>query len=763
MLRAGEYSLAAEQARRALRIDPNRVEALRIRAVSQSYVGDPEKAGVAFRALVAHERSDERDRLEFGMFEFRRANYKDAAELLAVVEEAPERCRLDEEQLASVTNCLLSARIRQGLSAELSAGSSGSYKGRRRRQQPSRSTAPATRSKEPARPSPAPGRQQAKQPPTPAEQPPSPVVETPVLEISLRVQPPDRLTGLMGALELSAYDSIELLRDARRLACAESFDELLCLARLVGVERHSYQIETVRRVLRSFRGRVLLADEVGLGKTIEACMLLAEYRLRGMVSRALVLTPPSLVGQWKEEMETKFGISAVTSEDPLVRKQPEEFWNGPDTLVASLALARSARHRDLVARSRFDLIVVDEAHHLKNRRTEGWRLVNRLKSRFLFMVTATPVENDLVELYNLVTLLKPGQLGTLASFKKQHMVKGDGTKPRDRSRLRHLLADVMVRNTRAVADIRLPPRYATTLVVRPEPAEAELYRSLVGLVRRHHDQPRSRLLLGMLLQRAGSSPAAARSTISRLTDSAASAAGEEGGRTDPTLLRDLLPIARQAEDVETTAKMKRLVELIDSDRDKKLVFSAARPTVDQISARLRDHGVPHSLFHGGLSGPEKDRAVASFRNEDKVLVCTEVGGEGRNLQFCRTMINFDLPWNPMRIEQRIGRIHRIGQTREVQIVNLCAAGTAEEKMLEVLDRRINLFELVVGELDMILGHMRDERELPERILAVYGESRDEPGVQGGFERLGAELETARRRHETAKQLDAELFADEYEV
>jgi superfamily II DNA/RNA helicase len=144
-----------------------------------------------------------------------------------------------------------------------------------------------------------------------------------------------------------------------------------------------------------------------------------------------------------------------------------------------------------------------------------------------------------------------------------------------------------------------------------------------------------------------------------------------------------------------------------------------------------------------------------------VLLLSDVGAEGLNLQFCQLLVNFDLPWNPMVIEQRIGRIHRFGQQAEVQIYNLCARGTVEERVLDVLGDRLHLFELVVGEMDMVLGDLADERDLEERILALYAAARSDEEVARGFDELARELGAARGRHDKVKALDEALFGKDY--
>src|SRR5207248_3124512 len=163
---------------------------------------------------------------------------------------------------------------------------------------------------------------------------------------------------------------------------------LLCLQHVRGIETFWYQVETVRKVLKQFRGRVLLADEVGLGKTVEAGMVLKEYLLRGMVENVLVLTPASLVGQWREELETKFDISCATTHDGRVRSDPAGLWS-EKRIIASLAVARRAEHAAHLLGRSFDLVIVDEAHHLRDRASQSYKLVDALNKRFLLLLSAT--------------------------------------------------------------------------------------------------------------------------------------------------------------------------------------------------------------------------------------------------------------------------------------------------------------------------------------------------------------------------------------
>jgi SNF2 family DNA or RNA helicase len=167
-------------------------------------------------------------------------------------------------------------------------------------------------------------------------------------------------------------------------------------------------------------------------------------------------------------------------------------------------------------------------------------------------------------------------------------------------------------------------------------------------------------------------------------------------------------------------------------------------------------------FDGSMSGPDKDAAVAAFRDNVPVLLCSESGGEGRNLQFCNTLINFDIPWNPMAIEQRIGRIDRIGQVREVFVFNLATAGTIEDQVLRILDEKINMFELVVGEVGAILGALDEQQDFSTLVLEAWLQSSD-AARDAAFAALEGQLTAARRDYEDAKQLDEALFGNELDA
>ncbi len=582
-------------------------------------------------------------------------------------------------------------------------------------------------------------------------------------------------------------DALLLHLEHARLGLLRGFDQLLCLDGLRGVEHLPHQIETVRKVLRHFRGRVLLADEVGLGKTIEACLLLREYLLRGLVNRVLILVPSPLVSQWQEELRSKFSLE-FTVPPRTATADRAEFWAGTDRVLASLSFAKSARRAPAVTAAAWDLVIVDEAHHCKNRATRNWQLVNSLKRRHLFLLTATPVQNNLLELYNLLTLLEPGHLQTESHFKKRYIRRGNPRDPLNRERLRSLLGEVMIRNTRSLVQMDLPPRYAQTLMAQPRGGEEALHRGLNEYLRLRRapvtadrgrqpseedegcvaeDDPQSspgaaavesggrggqlapfsRKQVSTLLLASGSHPRA-------LGQSLANIAGSDAA---------VQPLIELAGKIDRSAKDHQLLELLGQSRKEKvLVFASFRRTLEHLQGLLAQAGIRYVTFSGMESDRQKDAAVEAFQREVPVMLCSESGGEGRNLQFANTLVNFDLPWNPMKIEQRVGRIHRIGQTRDVFVFNLCTAGSLEARLLDLLTEKIRMFELVVGEVGSILGNLEGGEEFESLVLNLWLRSHSDEELDRSFDDLGRSLLDAQEKYLDAKKLDEALFGDDYE-
>jgi len=544
----------------------------------------------------------------------------------------------------------------------------------------------------------------------------------------------------------SPLKECQLFIDYTHLTLQGGFDELLCLNAIRDMENFWYQIETVKKVLRYFHGRVLLCDEVGLGKTIEAGMLIKEYVLRGMVKNILILTPASLVSQWRDEMEAKFGIRFMTTDDIEFMRDHVGFWKNR-FIIASINTAKSSKNMPAVTEQFYDLLIVDEAHHLRNRTTISWKLVNQIKKRFIFLLTATPVQNNLIELFNLITLLKPGQFKTERIFRQEYLQKGNPRLPANREKLKDLLRDVMIRNTRSAIDIKLPRRFATTIRLEPTAVEREIYTGINNYLKgRNFKKP----MLNLLLREAGSSPFALKHSLLNMD-------GGENGHE----IKEIVCNIDRLEDIVKGNALKEL--LLKNPDEKKIIFTQYLKSMDYIEDLLFRHRIPYEIFKGDMSSREKDSSIARFRSDVPVLVSTESGGEGRNMQFCNTIINFDLPWNPMRIEQRVGRLHRIGQTRDVFIFNLSVKETIEDYIIEILDTKINMFEMVIGEIDPILGQLGEDRDFEDVVMEIWLKSSDKESLGEGFEQFGNDLINAKSQYIEAKALDDRIFGEDFEI
>jgi SNF2 family DNA or RNA helicase len=515
-----------------------------------------------------------------------------------------------------------------------------------------------------------------------------------------------------------------LVDEAAAVWSRPGFDQVLSAPRL-GFSPFDYQLATMQTVLRRMRGRAILADEVGLGKTIEAGLVLSELRMRGLADRALVITPAGLVGQWREELERKFALPVT-----IAARDGWEVGEDRAVVLASLAAARRDPLRSALTRGSWDMVIVDEAHRLRNPASASGRLARDLRSRYLLLLTATPVENRLQDLFELVNLAAPGLLGTAAQFRRAHGSADTQLGAlRNVASLRERTRRIMVRHRRSEVEVLLPQRLAETVLVTPCEAEASLYAELTARIRAQAaGAAAQRLALRSLTRLAGSSPAAAAPTLDKV------------GWAD---------LAERARAIRRPRKTTELLSRLHSHigrGEKVLVFTAFRHTLDALATEVAAAGIPAATYHGSMSRREKDAAVANFAADAPVLLSTESAGEGRNLQFCHVMINVDLPWNPMQIEQRLGRLHRVGQQHDVLLANLVSRGTIEERILHVLESKINLFELVIGELDMILGRVSNEFDFESSVFTAYVTAADDAEFAASLDGLGTELARARTEY-----------------
>jgi SNF2 family DNA or RNA helicase len=519
----------------------------------------------------------------------------------------------------------------------------------------------------------------------------------------------------------------QLAYEAEQSRLVSTFDELRCLAHLPQFEPMPHQVETARKVLNEMRGRAILADEVGLGKTIEAGLILKEYMIRGLVRKALILVPASLVLQWVRELNQKFGI-------PAVAQKKSYMWEQCDIVVASLDTAKRDPHRDIILRQDYDMLIVDEAHKLKNRKTTNYRFINELRKKYCLLLTATPIQNDLKELYNLITLLKPGQLGGQASFQANFVL--EKRVPKNEELLQRELSKVMIRNRRSDGHVEFTKRFVKNIPLVLSPEEQALYDGVTRFVKTRYEEAGgdlgSVLPLVTLQREVCSSRDALFVTLVNLFKKTA--------EHSPVRAK-IWELVEMIRAIKANTKAEKTLELINEIDGKVIVFTEYRATQEYLLKFFKDRQIVSVPYRGGMNRGKKDWMTDLFKSRARVLVATEAGGEGINLQFCHHIINFDLPWNPMRVEQRIGRVHRLGQTNDVKIYNLSTLGTIEEHILNLLHEKINMFEMVIGELDTILERFEKTTSLESRLFKLIMEAKDDADIRNRIDELGRTFRT----------------------
>ncbi|MED3553796.1 DEAD/DEAH box helicase [Cytobacillus praedii] len=485
-----------------------------------------------------------------------------------------------------------------------------------------------------------------------------------------------------------------------------------------------HQLEVAKQVVENMNGKAILADEVGLGKTIEAGLILKEYMIRGLVKKVLILVPASLVTQWAIELNSKFFIPAIAQRKSYV-------WEQCDVVVSSIDTAKRNPHKDIIYNQDYDLVIIDEAHKLKNNKTKNYEFVQNLKKKFCLLLTATPIQNRISEIFNLVSLLKPGHLGNEADFYQKY--QKDSRSLDDNEYLKELVNKVMIRNRRADTGIEWTKRNVETLPIEFSKEERELYEAVTNL-RGDGSWISSSQFSVMTLQReACSSREAVFFTLRNMLQK----------KEEPTkeFQEQIQSLIMKVEAVQRNAKAEKALELIQQINDKVIIFTEYRATQMYLQWFLKQHGITSVPFRGGFKRGKKDWMRELFQKNAQVLIATEAGGEGINLQFCNHIINFDLPWNPMRLEQRIGRIHRLGQEKDVNIYNFAIKDTVEEHVLKLLYEKIHLFEKVIGDLDDILTKL-DFGNIDDHLIDIFGRSSSEGEMRIKMDNLTSMIQFA---------------------
>jgi SNF2 family DNA or RNA helicase len=537
---------------------------------------------------------------------------------------------------------------------------------------------------------------------------------------------------------------------AVRLQAGQPDSELRSLKQLDedSVKLLEHQVDAAYRALFDMDGKALLADEVGLGKTIEVGMILKEMHFRETDDSVLILTPAQLAKQWQAELLEKFGLDFVCNYD-------DEFegFDKHDHVIASIDTAKSDRHRTTVLNRDYDVLVLDEAHYVKNEDTDRYDLIDNLSYNYAFFLTATPIQNELTDLYNVVSLLRPGLFGTRDAFHHYFMNSGQETLI-NREELQDRLNKVMIRNRRGDTDIDFTDRTIDTRKFEPTPEERELYQAVSKYVKGAYSENQGQKLVLMLLQKeVVSSPAALEATIEKSLD-------DQSELVHSDELESMLDLI---EDIETVTKQEKLLDIVEEARNhvemgRVIVFTQFRATQREVIDRLTTQGYTVHSFHGGHSSQEKEQIVESFEEEGGVLVSTDSMSEGRNLQFCNIMVNYDLPWNPMRIEQRIGRIHRIGQKRSVYVFNMALKDTIEEYVLEKLYHKIDLFQQSVGELSSILSRLEESgSSFEDQIFERLVNADSEVELENDFDEMAIDLQEQQDLAEKLEEFNSGVF------
>ena len=608
------------------------------------------------------------------------------------------------------------------------------------------------------------------------------------------------------------------------------------------VDMNPHQVDAALFALRSpLEHGAILADEVGLGKTIEAGLVVAQ-RWAEQRRRVVLIVPATLRKQWAQELWDKFDLPSEVI-DARHFKAPAGVENNPfetdAVVIVSYEFAvRKQRELQVVP---WDLVVFDEAHRLRNvYRKSGNKIAKALsetvQNRFKLLLSATPMQNSLMELYGLVSVIDPHFFGSDDAFRAQYASQQtDQTRLLElRKRMQRISKRTLRRQVQEAGLINFTNRYSITEDFRLTPEENALYQGVSHYLRDgcvHAISPNARHLVILVLRKIlASSSFAIAATLHKMVErleqtvtagigaledyETADAMGEvaesdsapELTREELHLLNDEIQQLRgfgaMADGIQDNAKGLALVKVLDKAFEmterlggprKAVIFTESRRTQlylkkkleaagylgqlvlmngsnsdaesKQIYGRWLDRHADSGRISGARSADMKAAIIEEFRDRATLLVATESGAEGVNMQFCSLVINYDLPWNPQRVEQRIGRVHRYGQRHDVVVVNFLNKGNrADELVFELLDQKFRLFEGVFGASDEVLGALESGVDVEQRIGDIYQKCREPEEIEAAFEALRDELNetitTAGKdtRRAVLENLDADVVA-----
>lgn len=620
-------------------------------------------------------------------------------------------------------------------------------------------------------------------------------------------------------------------------------DNTLYALRASRTEFYPHQYKPLIKFLKSRDQRLLIADEVGLGKTIEAGHILVEQRARDAVRQALVVCPASLCGKWQEEMRRRFDeeFEVLDGHDfrRMIRDLEDRGRLGEFKAIYSLQSLRRQENIDMLEATPLplDLLIVDEAHHLRNPSSNSHQVVRALADRAaaILFLTATPIHLGNENLFQLFHLLEPGEFRDFETFRdllraNKPVVEAKRLSHQARSfpaeairerlekmgsrgyeeyfednpiydRVRSKLATTdewdqadVARLQRDLEDLNLighiftrtkkkevfeEPNVRTAKVKRPSMTEeeAEFYSAVTELIREEAAERSGTIQYFSIMSAQRQMASSMHAVKDKYTQKAVRVAPTDPENTDlenfesesddqeDTILAPSQRVIKAARSLgEKDTKYQALLDVIEELQEAKsdrriMVFSFYRKTLSYLKRRLEEDGFQCLVVHGDVEShpddPERDergRRVRQFEADEgpSILLSSEVSSEGLDFQFCHTLINYDLPWNPMRVEQRIGRLDRLGQESDrIIIVNFSIPGTIEEKILDRLYSRINIFEKSIGDLESILGDeiQKLSRELLSTQLTPEEEERRIEQAARAIERQKRELERLEKEAE----------------
>ncbi len=608
---------------------------------------------------------------------------------------------------------------------------------------------------------------------------------------------------------------------ATALTLNEAPDSARGLSRALGnarVDLNPHQVDAALFALRSpLATGAILADEVGLGKTVEAALVMAQRWAEGK-RRILVIVPASLRKQWQQELIDKFFLPGVVV-DGSTFKAKGAAQNPLDrtdmVVIASYQFVASKRAE--VAAIPWDLVVIDEAHRLRNvyktGSSQSRAILSAVNGRHKVLLTATPLQNSLLELYGLVSVADQRVFGDVASFREQFMKSSDEEVRNHGLRERLKLVCHRTLRRQVLQYVRFTKRIAITQAFSPSDDEQALYDQVSAYLQRANLialPTQQRALMTMILRKLLASSSFAigntlRALVTRLEDAAPQATdtaaitadyeesddvaeeweddgAEEATPGDGTAIaeeiRVLKDAIKRADGIASNAKGEALLTALGLAFDKAAELGAARKAVlftesrrtqlylvqlleasgwkgrvvvlngenaDATSRAIHKQWLARHANDGVSTGVRaadvKAAIVEELRDHAEILVATEAAAEGINLQFCSLVVNYDLPWNPQRVEQRIGRCHRYGQKHDVVVVNfLNLRNEADQRVFQLLSEKLNLFDGVFGASDEILGALESGVDIEKRIARAYQECRTPDEIAATFDQLQTDLD-----------------------